>query len=45
VSCHDDHLMSAQDVYSSEEKKDEESTNEEIDCDSREDVYAHEGEL
>ena len=38
-------LIKAQDVYSSEEEKHEESTSEESECEGREDVYAHEGKL
>jgi len=38
-------LMKAQDVYSSEEEKHEDSTSEESECEGCEDVYAHEGKL
>jgi len=37
--------MKAQDVYSSEEEKHEESTSEESECERHEDVYVHEGKL
>jgi len=34
-----------EDVYSSEEEKNEENTSEESECEEREDVYVHEGKL